>query len=379
MGCLENHICSEPAKESFAQKLFARETVTKKTLLGLSVEEPNREIYQAVIKNWDRMAKPLDSLGQFEKIAAQTGAVSGTDKLDISRKAVIILCADNGIVEEGVSQSGQEVTAAVARQMAKGESSVGKMASFIGADTIPVDIGINQEDTIPGLLERRIRRGTRNFRKEPAMTEEETVCAIFTGMELVSDCRRKGYQILATGEMGIGNTTTSSAVAASLLKCGVEEVTGRGAGLSDEKLMRKRQVIGEAIVRYGLRNAEPLEVLRCVGGFDLAGLAGVCIGGALFHIPIVLDGVISLTAALLAERIVPGTAAYLIASHKGKEPAAGRLAAELGLTPVLDAGMALGEGTGAVMLLSLLDMVFCIYHHGTTFADMQIKPYQRNL
>lgn len=364
---------------------------TKETLMRLSVEIPGRDNYRKVLENWDRMAKPLDSLGKFEEITAQIGGIIGTDVIDISRKAVLILCADNGIVEEGISQSGQEVTAAVARQMAKGVSTVGKMAAAAGIDTIPVDIGINQENTIPvdssvdpkedipGLLDKRIRRGTRNFSKEPAMTEEEAVRAIFTGIELVSDCKKKGYQILATGEMGIGNTTTSSAVAAALLGCDVADVTGRGAGLSDEKLIHKRQIIEEAIDRYELRGAGSLEILRCVGGLDIAGLAGVCIGGAVFGVPIVLDGVISMTAALLAERIVPGTAAYLIPSHRGKEPAIRRLLAKLNLAPVIDAGMALGEGTGAVMLLVLLDIVLCIYHEGTTFLEMQIEPYRRNL
>lgn len=210
------------------------------------------------------------------------------------------------------------------------------------------------------------------------MTEEEAVRAIYTGMEFVADCQKKGYGILATGEMGIGNTTTSSAVTAALLECSAAEVTGRGAGLSDEKLMRKQQVIEEAVMRYRLRGAKPMEILQCVGGLDLAGLAGICIGGAVFHMPIVLDGFISMAAALLAERIVPGTASYLVASHKGKEPAVRRLAAELGLKPVIDAGMALGEGTGAVMMLSLLDMAFRIYNEGTTFLDMKIEPYRRN-
>ena len=165
----------------------------------------------------------------------------------IFQKAVIIMCADNGIVEEGISQSGQEVTAAVAAQMGKGASSVGKMAAKIGADTIPVDIGINGKEQIAGVLNKKVRCGTRNFSKEPAMTREETVRAIFTGIGIVEECKRKGYQILATGEMGIGNTTTSSAVAAALLRCEADEVTGRGAGLCDEKLQRKKQMITEAV------------------------------------------------------------------------------------------------------------------------------------
>ena len=353
------------------------ENAARKALTELSVDAPDSGLYEAILKNWDGIAKPLDGLGRFETLTARIGAISGTDRIDISKKAVIIMCADNGIVAEGISQSGQEVTAAVARQMAKGASSVGKMAALIGADTIPVDIGMIEKGQIPGILDRKIRCGTNNFKIEPAMTEDEAVRAIRTGIDLVSECRQKGYRILATGEMGIGNTTTSSAVAAALLKCDARAVTGRGAGLSDERLLHKKKVIAEAINRYCLYEADPIRVLYTVGGLDIAGLAGVCIGGGIFHIPIVLDGVISMTAGLLAERIVPGTSRYLIASHQGKEPAVKRLAETLHLEPVIDAGMALGEGTGAVMMLSLLDLALAVYHGKTSFSDIQVKPYER--
>lgn len=351
--------------------------MTVESLKELSVFAPDLKIYEAVLRNWDAIAKPLDGLGKFETVTARIGAILGTDQIDISRKAVIIMCADNGIVAEGISQSGQEVTTAVVRQMAKGASSVGKMAALLGADTMLVDIGMSEKERIPGVLDRKIRCGTNNFRIEPAMTEGEAVQAIRTGIEMVSDCRQKGYQIIATGEMGIGNTTTSSAVAAALLSCDAGDVTGRGAGLSDEKLLHKKHVIAEAIEKYGLYGADPLRILHTVGGLDIAGLAGVCMGGGLFHIPVVLDGVISMTAALLAERILPGTAAYLIASHRGKEPAVEKLTKALQLQPVIDAGMALGEGTGAVMMLSLLDMALSVYLDKTSFSDMHITQYER--
>ena len=316
-------------------------------------------------------------MGRFESLTAQIGAILGTEEIDIAKKAVIIMCADNGIVAEGVSQSGQKVTAAVAAQMGRGDSSVGKMAAVIGADTIPIDIGIHSSEPIPGVLDRKIRCGTRNFRKEPAMTGEETARAINTGIEMVAVCKGKGYRILATGEMGIGNTTTSSAVTAALLRCKAEEVTGRGAGLCEEKLRRKVQIITEAIEKYELYGAEPFRVLETVGGLDIAGLVGVCIGSAVYHLPVVLDGVISMAAALLAERLVPGTKKYLIPSHKGKEPAVEMLKEALGLEPVIDGELALGEGTGAVMMLSLLDMALCIYHGGTLFSDIKVKQYER--
>ncbi|MCM1385785.1 MAG: nicotinate-nucleotide--dimethylbenzimidazole phosphoribosyltransferase [Bacillus sp. (in: Bacteria)] len=362
MECLERRMCGNDMEEA---------------LLKLSVDAPDREIYNKILQNWDAIAKPLDGMGKFETLTARIGAVLGTEEIDIAKKAVVIMCADNGIVKEGVSQSGQEVTLAVAKQMAKGASSVGKMAAAIGADTIPIDIGINSEEKIPGILDRKIRRGTGNFKIEPAMTRKEAVRAIYTGMETVADCKKKGYRILAAGEMGIGNTTTSSAVAAALLKCEAEAVTGRGAGLCDEKLQRKKQVIQEAIAKYKLYEAEPLCVLETVGGLDIAGLTGLCIGGAVFHIPIVLDGVISMTAALLAERLVPGVIPYLIPSHKGKEPAVEKLMKELKLEPVIDARMALGEGTGAVMMLSLLETALCVYHEKNTFENIQIEQYKR--
>lgn len=351
--------------------------LTREVLEKLAVKEPDEAVREKVFKNWDSVAKPLDSMGRFETLTAQIGAVTGTDEIDISKKAVIIMCADNGIVAEGVSQSGQEVTTAVAQKMAKGKSSVGRMAEAIGADTIPVDVGINRNEPIPGVIDRKVRCGTRNFSKEPAMTEAEALQAIAVGIEMVSMCKKKGYRILATGEMGIGNTTTSSAVAAALLQCEVSQVTGRGAGLDGEGLKRKQQVIAEAVEKYDLKHKDALTILECVGGLDIAGLTGVCIGGALFQVPIVLDGVISMVAALLAERLVPGTKAYLLPSHKGKEPATERLARELSLGPVIDGRMALGEGTGAVMMFSLLDIALSIYRERTTFADIEIEQYTR--
>lgn len=350
---------------------------TRETLMELKAVPPDEKIRRKVLDHWDHVAKPIDGMGRFETLTAQIGAVCGTDAIDISKKAVILMCADNGIVAEGVSQSGQEVTLAVAKNMAKGKSSVGRMAEKIGADTIPVDIGINCKEKIPGVLDKKIRCGTRNFKVEPAMTEEEAVKAIFTGIEMVSECKEKGYGILAVGEMGIGNTTTSSAVTAAVLGLRAAEVTGRGAGLNEEKLIHKQEVIAQAIDRYALKGADALHILSTVGGLDIGGLTGICMGGALYHMPIVLDGVISMAAALLAERILPGTKAFLIPSHKGKEPAAETIAKALGMNPVIEGEMALGEGTGAVMMLVLLDMALAVYHEGTTFSGLAIEQYER--
>lgn len=347
------------------------------SLTEFRIEEPDKRIWNRVQKNWDAVAKPLDGMGRFERIIDQIGAIQGSTHIEIAKKAVLILCADNGVVAEGVSQSGQEVTYAVACAMGKKQSSVGQMAGMVGADTIPVDIGINRTEPIAGVLDRKVRAGTRNFCIEPAMTAEETRKAIEVGIDLVRMCREAGYGILATGEMGIGNTTTSAAVAAALLGCDAQIVTGRGAGLDDKRLAVKEAVIRRAIADYRLYQADAFTILRTVGGLDIAGLAGVCIGGARYRVPIVLDGVISLTAALAAERMVPGVKAYLIPSHSGKEPAVKGLTEALGLEPVIDGQLALGEGTGAVMMFALLDAAMSIYRDKTTFEDIKVEPYER--
>ena len=361
----------------------------------ITICPPDETVREKILEHWDHVAKPIDGMGKFETIIAKIGAINGTDQVHIAKRAVLIMCADNGIVEEGVSQSGQEVTAIVAEKMGEKQSSVGRMASVAGIDTVPVDIGINHTDRIPGVLYKRIRRGTRNFLKEPAMTEQEAVQALVVGIDLVREYKQAGYQMFLTGEMGIGNTTTSSAVTVALLGCEVSEITGRGAGLDDRKLAHKIQVIDQALELYGLKDKGTRETqtefymseertcefafhaLKSVGGLDLAGLAGVCIGGALYKVPIILDGVISLTAALLAERLVPGTRQYLIASHIGKEPAVRKLLDELELDAVIDARMALGEGTGAVMMVGLIDMALRVYQNSTTFSDMKIEQYER--
>lgn len=205
---------------------------------------------------------------------------------------ILTICADNGIVAEGVSQSGQEVTAVVAGFMGQQASSVGKMARRAGVDVIPVDIGINTKETLPGVRDCKVMQGTRDFLQEPAMTEEEALQALSVGIDLVRECKDKGYQLIGTGEMGIGNTTTSSMLVAALTGRTAEEVTGRGAGLNDAGLLRKQQVIAQALEKYEkeIRSAHALSMLAAFGGLDIAGMAGVCIGGALYHVPVVLDG-----------------------------------------------------------------------------------------
>lgn len=367
----------------------------KEELWDLSIEPADSKLYRKIKDNLDHIAKPLDGLGVMEGMLCTLGSVQGSELPKSGPRALIIMCADNGIVAEGVSQSGQEVTLAVAHNMGKRKSTVCKMASLADVEVIPVDIGINAKEKVPGVLDRKVRMGTRDFLLSPAMEEEDVLQAIETGIQLVKDCQERGIRVLSTGEMGIGNTTTSTAVAAALLGLGAQGITGRGAGLSDKGLSRKIQVIEEAMEKYDFRsagNANPegeqpapqmekeraFRILQCVGGLDIAGLCGVFIGGALYHIPVVIDGVISAAAALCAKSLVPGSETSMLASHAGAEPAMRYLLDALGLREVIHADLALGEGTGAVMLFPLLDMALEVYQGSSSFDEIGVAQYERH-
>ena len=245
----------------------------------------SREAMEAAQKKWDGVGKPLGSLGTLEDMVVRMAGMFGTADFDIARKAVVIMCADNGVVAEGVTQTGQEVTAIVAANMARRQSSVCKMARVAGAEVWPVDIGMANAVDLPGIAQKCIRRGgTRNFVQEPAMTRQEAEQAILVGVETVRTLYERGVRLIATGEMGIGNTTTSAAVLSVLLDRSPAEMTGRGAGLSDAGLERKIRAIEMAIDRHHPDPADSLDVLSKVGGYDLAGLCGVFLGGALCHV-----------------------------------------------------------------------------------------------
>ena len=254
-------------------------------------------------KRWDSIAKPLHSLGKMEDLVVQIAGITGSPDMNLKKRALVAMCADNGVVEEGVTQTGQEVTAIVAENFLTGDTSACTMCRQCGTDVYPVDVGMAVDTKVPTDL--KVAMGTRNMVKEPAMTREETVKGIEAGIEMVSRLKAKGYGLLATGEMGIGNTTTSSAVASVLLDRPVEEMTGRGAGLSSDGLNRKITAIKKAIDKHQPDPKDAIDVLAKVGGLDIAGMAGVFIGGAAFGVPVVIDGFISCVAALIAQRICP--------------------------------------------------------------------------
>ena len=325
-------------------------------------------------KKWNSIAKPLHSLGKLEDHIMQIAALTGDTDVNLNRKALIVMCADNGVVEEGVTQTGQEVTAIVAENFLTCNTSAAIMCKKAGVDIFPIDIGMAADTKVPRY---KTANGTANMTKGPAMTRMQALQAILTGIHQVKEKKEAGYKIIATGEMGIGNTTTSTAVAAALLDLEVEQVTGKGAGLTDEALKRKCRVIEEAIEKYFLRDADAFTILKTVGGLDIAGLTGVFIGAAIEQIPVVIDGVISAVAALLAETFCKGAVNYMIPSHKSRELAETAIMKKLHLDPVLDADMALGEGTGAVMMMSLLDVALGVYLQGASFANFEIEQYKR--
>ena len=351
--------------------------MTKEELCKLHIEPLYETEQQKPRTRLDAIAKPLDGLGQFEKLLVQIAGITGTDEIRIDKRAILAMCADNGIVAEGVTQTSGDVTAIVAVNMATGRSSVNRMAAVGGTEVFATDVGIATEVNCDNLRNRKVRKGTADFLKEPAMREAEALQAIEEGILWVRECKEQGYQILGTGEMGIGNTTTSTAVGCALLGLTPEEVTGRGAGLDDAGLARKKTVIARAIKQYDLYGKDALTVLRTVGGLDIAGIAGIFIGGALYRVPIVLDGMITTVSALVADRLVPGTRAFMLASHLSKEPITRKIMEELGLHPVIQADLALGEGTGAAMLFPLLDMALTVYRENDSFDEMQIDAYER--
>lgn len=322
---------------------------------------------------WDSIAKPLHSLGRLEDGIVQIAGIAGTHEVNLDKKALVIMCADNGVVEEGVTQSGSEITAIVAENFLELNSCACIMARTNGVDVFPIDIGIMRDTRVPS---RKIAYGTKNMRREPAMTRDEAVLAIEVGIETAFELKEKGYRIIATGEMGIGNTTTSSAISSVLLDLPVETVTGKGAGLSKEGLERKITVIRESIARHQPDREDPIDVLSKVGGFDIAGLAGVFIGGAAAGIPVVMDGFISTVAALVAMRIEPKVAEYAIASHVSNEAAGRLLLDSVGAKPFITCEMCLGEGTGAVAVFPLFDMALAVYRQMSTFEQNDIEAYK---
>lgn len=337
------------------------------------IESLNEEAMEASRRKWDSIAKPLHSLGKMEDLLVQIAGIKGSSRISLGKKGLVVMCADNGVVEEGVTQTGQEVTALVAENFLSCQATAAILCHKAGADVIPVDIGMVTDTKV---MRRKVSYGTKNLAKEPAMTREEAIRALQIGIDLVKELADQGYEILATGEMGIGNTTTSSALASVFLEREVDEMTGRGAGLSTDGLKKKIQVIRQAIHLHLPQCKDAIDVLAALGGLDIAGMAGLFIGGAIYRVPIIIDGFISTVAALTAIRICPACKDFMIASHVSKEPAAAIALKAIGKEAPFHMDMCLGEGSGAVLLFPILDMACEIYEKMSTFDEIELEAYQ---
>ena len=340
-----------------------------------TITPPDHQAEIAARRRWDGLAKPLGSLGRLEDAVVSIAALTGSEDVRLDRRELLVFCGDNGVVARGVTQTDSSVTASVAAALADGSSTVCHMARVARCAVTPVDMGMVDFAGKEGVLDRRVRNSTGDISMGPAMTREECVQAVLAGASLVRELAGRGVAIIATGEMGIGNTTTSSAVASVLLGQPVEEMTGRGSGLSDRGLMRKIQAIEDAIAVNRPDALDALDVMSKVGGLDIAALCGAFLGGAAYCVPVVIDGFISSVAALCAARLCPQAKKAMIASHVSAEPAGVKVLAALGLEPLISAGMRLGEGSGAVAALPLLDMALAVYHSGHTFDDLGIAAY----
>ena len=386
-------------------------------LQRISIPEKEAEVKAKL--RWDSIAKPLGSLGRLEETVIRLAGIrKDANKVSVKKAGLVVMCADHGVVEEGVTQTGYEVTSIVANNFTKGKTSVNAMADTIGVDVFPIDIGmkatpVRETDLCPlTLVNRKISMGSGNIAKEAAMSVEQCEEALRIGIDIVGELKEKGYDILATGEMGIGNTTPSSALTAVLLNQNVEVVTGKGAGLSNASLELKINAIKRAIDRYeatefykslkykdtqsndlqsnGSANQEVIEgvtkindpisygvyLLSQLGGYDIAGLVGVFLGGAIHQIPVIIDGFISSVAALMAVTIEPKSRYYMIPSHASKEPAGKLVLDALQMKPFITCDMYLGEGTGAIAVLPILQMAVNVYEKMSTFQEIEIKEYK---
>ncbi|MFC1965970.1 nicotinate-nucleotide--dimethylbenzimidazole phosphoribosyltransferase [Chloroflexota bacterium] len=322
----------------------------------------------------DILTKPQGSLGRLEGLSIQLAGIQGKAIPQVKHKAVIVMAGDHGVVAEGVGNWPQEVTAQMVCNFLGGGAGINVIARQVGARVIVVDMGVaGKLEAHPQLLSRKVASGTRNMSLGSAMSMKQAVEAIETGIEIVATEVAKGLDIVATGDMGIGNTTASSTICAAITGKPVAEVTGRGTGITDEQLRYKIEVINRVLVVNQPDPKQPLDVLAKVGGFEIGGLVGVMLAAAAHRIPVVIDGFISGAAALIATELSPGLKDYLIAAHVSAEAGHKLLLKHLGVEPLLDLGMRLGEGTGAALGIFLAETTARVLAEMATFTEAGVS------
>ena len=338
------------------------------------IEDLNQEMMAKAQHRVDSLIKPPKSLGKLESIAIQLSGITGEIFPSIDQKAIIVMAADHGVYEEGVTSNPQVVTFAQTLNIAKGITGVGTIAKVSGAKIVTVDIGVKEE--IPsdvGVIIRKIKKGSDNMAKGPAMTREEAIKALEVGIEIANAEIQNGVNLLGTGEMGIGNTTPSTAILSVLANCDPKEITGRGAGLGQGGLAHKIEVIRNAIATNQPDPTDGIDVLVKVGGLEIGGMAGVMLAAAANRVPVVVDGLISTVSALIAASIEPKVKDYLITSHATEEPG-GIIASELlGKEPMLMMDMCLGEGSGAALAFPIIEAACSMMKNMPTFEEVGME------
>lgn len=322
----------------------------------------------------DNKTKPLGSLGRLEEFARRYAAISGSLEPVTGKKVIFTFAADHGVVEEGVSAFPKEVTAQMVFNFLNGGAGINVLANHVGAEVLVVDIGVDHDfgDT-PGLIGRKIARGTRNMAQGPAMDREEAIAALEVGIELANCCTSEGVAMAGTGEMGIGNTTAASAIIAAFSGLPVVEVTHRGTGISDPALAHKVRVIEQALAVNRPDPADPIDVLAKVGGFEIAGIAGLVLGCAANRIPVVVDGFISTAGALVATELHPHVRDYLFAAHQSVEVGHRFMLERIGAEPILDLRLRLGEGTGAALAMGIIEAGVKVLKEMATFEEAGVS------
>jgi nicotinate-nucleotide--dimethylbenzimidazole phosphoribosyltransferase len=322
----------------------------------------------------DTLTKPRGSLGRLEELSVQLAGMQANPFPSVERKAVIVMAADHGVAREGVSAYPSDVTAQMVLNFLRGGAAINALARQAGARVTVVDIGVAADlDPLPGLLRRKVMCGTRNLAQGPAMTRQEATQAVQVGIDVLHDEAARGLDILATGDMGIGNTTPSSAIVAAMTGLPVAQLVGRGTGIDDQGLERKIRVIEQALTVNQPDPNDPLDVLYKVGGLEIAGLAGVMVAAAHRRIPTVVDGFISTAAAMIAVGLAPGVRAYLIGAHRSVETGHRAMLNYLKLVPLLDLNLRLGEGTGAVLAFHLIEASTRLLREMATFEEAGVS------
>ncbi|MHB0867269.1 MAG: nicotinate-nucleotide--dimethylbenzimidazole phosphoribosyltransferase [Thermoleophilia bacterium] len=317
----------------------------------------------------DQLTKPQGSLGILEELSIRLAGIQGDPFPSINRKVIIVMAGDHGVVAEGVSAFPQEVTPQMVANFAAGGAGINVLARHAGAEVRVVDVGVAAEVDIPGVIQKKVRPGTANMTEGPAMTHEEAVACIEAGIEVAQGEIDAGADLLGTGDMGIGNTTPSSAILTVISGAALELTVGRGTGIGAAAMEQKREAVRRAIQVNRPDPADGLDILAKVGGLEIGGLAGVILAAAANRVPVVIDGFISGAAALIAARLAPASREYMIASHVSVEPGHKLMLEELGLKPMLFMNMRLGEGTGAALASSLVEASAKVLSQMATFGE----------